>query len=116
MANVGERQRTSQPFCAAECTAARREIIRASPAIIFRSRRRMGAIAVGMDADLVAFAPDESFVVAPDRLLTRHRLTPYAGQELTGVVRRTWLRGVPPAPDRPAGQLLTRTPATTLNP
>ncbi|HEX9518651.1 MAG TPA: allantoinase, partial [Streptosporangiaceae bacterium] len=59
------------------------------------------------DADLVAFAPDEDFVVEPDRLLTRHKLTPYAGAELTGVVRRTWLRGMPVAPDRPAGKLLT---------
>ena len=54
-----------------------------------------GAIAPGYDADLVAFAPDEQFVVTPDQLLTRHKLTPYAGQELSGVVRRTWLRGAP---------------------
>ncbi len=54
---------------------------------------RKGAIEVGRDADLVAFAPDENFVVEPERLLTRHKLTPYAGQELFGVVRRTWLRG-----------------------
>ena len=66
-----------------------------------------GAIAAGHDADLVAFAPDEDFVVEPDRLLTRHKLTPYAGAELTGVVRRTWLRGMRVAPDRPGGKLLT---------
>lgn len=69
-----------------------------------------GAIAVGNDADLVAFAPDEQFVVDPDRLLTRHRLTPYAGQPLYGAVRQTWLRGVPvwpSGPGRPAGRLLT---------
>jgi allantoinase len=52
-----------------------------------------GAIAVGHDADLVAFAPDEEFVVDPGQLRQRHRLTPYAGKRLTGVVRRTWLRG-----------------------
>ena len=67
-----------------------------------------GAIAAGYDADLVAFAPGETFVVDPDRLLTRHRLTPYAGQELSGVVRRTWLRGVPvSAGSPPAGRLLS---------
>src|SRR5712692_8356844 len=49
-----------------------------------------GAIAPGMDADLVAFAPDESFTVTRGRLLTRHKLTPYEGMELRGVVRRTW--------------------------
>ncbi|HWF82458.1 MAG TPA: allantoinase AllB [Streptosporangiaceae bacterium] len=53
-----------------------------------------GAITAGRDADLVAFAPDERFVVTADRLLTRHRLTPYLGRELRGMVRKTWLRGV----------------------
>ena len=68
-----------------------------------------GAIAPGHDADLVAFAPDEPVVVAPDQLLTRHKLTPYAGQELTGAVRRTWLRGVPVLPGQPrCGSLLSR--------
>jgi allantoinase len=52
-----------------------------------------GRIAVGCDADLVAFAPDASFVVEPGLLEHRHQLTPYAGRRLTGVVRRTWLRG-----------------------
>jgi allantoinase len=52
-----------------------------------------GRIAVGCDADLVAFAPDASFVVDPGRLEHRHKLTPYAGRRVTGVVRRTWLRG-----------------------
>jgi allantoinase len=52
-----------------------------------------GRIATGCDADLVAFAPDASFVVEPAALEHRHKLTPYAGRRLTGVVRRTWLRG-----------------------
>lgn len=50
-----------------------------------------GAIAVGKDADLVAFAPDERWRVG--ELHHRNPVTPYAGRELTGVVRRTWLRG-----------------------
>ncbi len=68
-----------------------------------------GAIEVGRDADLVAFAPDESFAVSPDMIVHRHKLTPYAGQRLTGVVRRTWLRGrgVDPGGE-PRGRLLTR--------
>jgi allantoinase len=54
-----------------------------------------GAIATGYDADLVAFAPDEEFTVDPVRLPHRHPVTPYAGRQLTGVVRTTWLRGEP---------------------
>ena len=65
-----------------------------------------GAIAPGHDADLVAFAPDERFVVDPARLHHRHPLTPYAGARLDGVVRRTWLRGRPVSGDRPEGRLL----------
>jgi allantoinase len=54
-----------------------------------------GRIAVGADADLVAFDPEASFTVEPERLLHRHPVSAYAGRELQGVVRRTWLRGAP---------------------
>jgi allantoinase len=50
-----------------------------------------GGIAVGRDADLVAFAPEEQWRVGA--LHHRNPVTPYAGRELTGVVRRTWLHG-----------------------
>lgn len=66
-----------------------------------------GGIAVGKDADLVAFAPDERWQVGA--LFHRNPVTPYAGRELTGVVRRTWLRGQPVEPDgAPVGRLLRR--------
>jgi len=45
------------------------------------------------DADFCLFAPEESFVVDPGLLRTRHPVTPYAGRTLTGVVRGTMLRG-----------------------
>lgn len=64
-----------------------------------------GALAVGADADLVAFAPDATTVVDPARLHHRHPVTPYAGLELRGAVRRVWLRGDAPG----AGRLLTPT-------
>ena len=66
-----------------------------------------GHLAVGGDADLVAFDPDESFVVEPGRLLHRHPLTPYAGRTLTGRVRQAWLRGsalLDPRTGTPAGE------------
>ncbi|MFI6096642.1 allantoinase AllB [Lentzea sp. NPDC051213] len=52
-----------------------------------------GAIEPGKDADLVVFAPDETFVVDKNALHHRNPVTPYHGRELNGVVRQTWLRG-----------------------
>jgi allantoinase len=66
---------------------------------------RKGAIAVGRDADLVAFAPEEKWTVGD--LQHRNPVTPYAGRVLTGAVRRTWLRGRP-ADGAPIGRLLAR--------
>jgi len=66
-----------------------------------------GAIAPGYDADLVAFDDAATFTVDPARLRHRHPVTPYAGRALTGVVRRTWLRGRP-ATAAPTGRLLAR--------
>lgn len=55
--------------------------------------KRKGTIAVGCDADLAIWNPDAKFVVEPARLHHRHKLTPYAGRELAGVVETTFLRG-----------------------
>lgn len=64
-----------------------------------------GTIAVGRDADLVAFAPDERWTVGD--LHHRNPVTPYTGRHLHGVVRRTWLRGRV-ADGEPVGLLLAR--------
>ena len=66
-----------------------------------------GALATGGDADLVAFDDTASFTVDPARLRHRHPVTPYAGRTLTGVVRRTWLRGQETG-ETPAGRLLRK--------
>ena len=69
---------------------------------------RKGRISVGCDADLVAFAPDDKFTVDPTELHHRHPVTPYGGQALRGVVRQTWLRGVPVDGERQTSRLLSR--------
>ena len=53
-----------------------------------------GAIKVGCDADMVIFKPESSLRVEAQMLYHKHKLTPYAGQVLRGVVEMTFLRGV----------------------
>jgi allantoinase len=67
-----------------------------------------GRIAVGADADLVAFDPDATNTVDSARLRHRNPLfTPYNGRTLTGQVVRTWLRGSEVVPDgAPRGRFL----------
>ena len=54
---------------------------------------RKGVIAVGADADLVAFDPALKFTASEGQLQCRHKLSPYLGEQLQGVARQTWLRG-----------------------
>ena len=63
-----------------------------------------GRIALGADADLVAFAPDAVFTVRKEQLLHKNPVSAYDGRELRGVVRRTWVRGRAPG----EGHHLTR--------
>ena len=74
-----------------------------------RTRRfgTQGPLQIGADADLVALADDETFTVTTDLIQHRHPITPYLGQQLTGVVRARWLRGTELTEDMVAGRLLT---------
>jgi allantoinase len=65
----------------------------ARPAALVELDGRKGGIAVGRDADLVVWDPDDQFIVDATMLQHRHKLTPYEGMRLRGVVRETWLRG-----------------------
>jgi allantoinase len=65
----------------------------AAPARLAGLHKRKGVLAEGADADLVVWDPDASFTVTPDLLRFRHKVTPYLGQTLFGVVHETWLRG-----------------------
>ena len=65
----------------------------AIPAKLAGLSGRKGAIAPGCDADFVVWDPAEEFTVDPQALQHRHKLTPYAGRRLRGVVKKTFLRG-----------------------
>ena len=54
---------------------------------------RKGSIAPGFDADFVIWNPDEQFTVESSNLFHRHKVSPYIGETLRGVVQKTFLRG-----------------------
>jgi allantoinase len=63
------------------------------PAQLAGCHARKGQIAPGYEADFVVFDPEAEFVVTADRLHQRHPISPYLGEKLRGVVKRTYLRG-----------------------
>lgn len=54
---------------------------------------KKGALAPGMDADVLVFDPDAEYAVAADALQHKNKITPYHGETLWGVVEKTYLRG-----------------------
>ncbi len=65
----------------------------ANPARLAGLAARKGSIAVGHDADLVVFDPEEQFDVIAKNLHHRHKISPYDGLLLSGAVKATYLRG-----------------------
>ena len=63
------------------------------PAHLAGIDHRKGKLAPGYDADLVIFDPHAQFRVEPQMIEHRHKLTPYAGRDLFGVVKATYVRG-----------------------
>jgi allantoinase len=54
---------------------------------------RKGRIAPGCDADFVIWDSRKTFRVEACKLHQRHKMTPYAGRELAGVIKQTIVRG-----------------------
>ena len=54
---------------------------------------RKGSIDPGKDADFVVWSPEARFTIRELMIEHRHKITPYLGEELSGVVKETWLRG-----------------------
>ena len=68
-------------------------LLAAGPARLLGIDDRKGAIAVGLDADLVVLAPDAEVRLGRDDLRYHHRQAPYTGRALRGRVVRRILRG-----------------------
>lgn len=52
-----------------------------------------GKIEKGFDADLVVWDPEQKFVVKKSDIHFRHKISPYIGEELYGVVKQTYVGG-----------------------
>ncbi len=63
------------------------------PAKLAGLDERKGKIAAGNDADLVVFDPEAEFLLSAEPLHYRHRISPYVGERLAGVVKETYVRG-----------------------
>ena len=64
-----------------------------APARFANLHNRKGVIKQGLDADLVIWSPEENFTVSENQIHHKHKLTPYLGETLFGVVKETWLNG-----------------------
>jgi len=64
------------------------------PAKFLKMDLHKGKIAKGYDADLCIWMPAGKFTVKGEFIHHRHKITPYANQELYGIVKQTYLHGM----------------------
>ena len=55
--------------------------------------KRKGRLAPSFDADFVVFDEHAEYVIEEQNILYRHKLSPYIGSRVTGMVEKTFLRG-----------------------
>jgi allantoinase len=65
-----------------------------APAGLAGLRRQVGALEVGRNANFIVFDPDATRDVDAGHLFYRHKVSPYMGERLRGVVHETVLRGI----------------------
>jgi allantoinase len=68
-------------------------LITSAPAEFLNIHSWKGHIKKGYDADLTIWSPGEIFTVAEEHIFHRHKITPYLGEKLFGVVKQTFVNG-----------------------
>lgn len=63
------------------------------PARLLGKQLSKGKIAIGYDADIVIWNPEQQFTVTEEMILHKHKTTPYLHQQLYGTVSYTFLNG-----------------------
>ena len=69
------------------------EMVAEAPARCFKIDHKKGAIASGLDADIVLVDPDKEWTITDDVVLSKIGWTPYNGRKCRGEIVRTLLRG-----------------------
>ncbi|HEY9680413.1 MAG TPA: allantoinase AllB [Oculatellaceae cyanobacterium] len=65
----------------------------AKTAEFIRVADRKGSLQPGFDADIVVWNPEEQMMIQQASIFHKHKVTPYDGRTLLGVIKRTYLRG-----------------------
>ena len=68
-------------------------LITENPASFLKMNFKKGKIKVGYHADFVIWDPNEKRKVSKEDILFRHKISPYIGEELFGVVHQTIVNG-----------------------
>ena len=64
-----------------------------NPTLLAGTTTHKGKIAKGYDADFIVFDDSQSFTVTKQIIEHKHKITPYLGEELLGVVEQTYIAG-----------------------
>ena len=68
-------------------------LLTSQPAKFIGAADRKGKIANGYDADLTIWNPGDETVIKEEDILFRHKISPYIGERLSGVIEQTIVNG-----------------------
>ena len=64
-----------------------------NPASFLKVADRKGKIKVGYDADIIIWNPESKEIIKAEDILYRHKISPYIGEELFGIIKKTYING-----------------------